>query len=357
MIEPEQSAEIIKAKIRDFASELAALRGELTYPDMEKKSGCPHEKLKAAAGGETWPEWATVHAYVTTCGGEVGDWRAKWETIDKSLREAGEATTDSVADGGRTPSVHCPADADTEERPKRSVRTRRMMLVSASVVVLCVVATLTAMSLGDATGKREEARPSSSSTAPTAESSSQRPTSATASPTTKISPKGGSSGQPSEIPPSADTVPTHAPPEDDPGAATSDPNSPGVLVDEDPGRHDGVQEKRVVELTQEQGRNWVDIEYWRQDASTPGELQISSNELFTNLGAKIAVIPDTPLANRSRCAQATGWRDRIAFSELHVGSQLCGLSRMERYASIEVRVVPDAQANGGRLIFYGITWY
>jgi hypothetical protein len=90
-----------------------------------------------------------------------------------------------------------------------------------------------------------------------------------------------------------------------------------------------------------------DIEYWRHDASTSGEVQIDPHGVFTHLGAKLTIIPDTPLANRARCAQSSGWRDRIEFAELHVGSQLCAMSHLGRYASMEVRLVPSP-ANDGR---------
>jgi hypothetical protein len=123
---------------------------------------------------------------------------------------------------------------------------------------------------------------------------------------------------------------------------------------EDPGRYAGVQEKRVVELVPQTGYNWVDIENWRHDASTPGEVQMDAKGVFTALSAKLAVIVDTPLANRDRCANVTTWRDRVDFSELHVGSQLCGRSREGRYASLEVRVLPSS--SDGRFFFYGITW-
>jgi hypothetical protein len=135
---------------------------------------------------------------------------------------------------------------------------------------------------------------------------------------------------------------------------TTTPTTDDRVPTEDPGRYDGVQEQRTVELVRQQGYNWVDIEYWRHDADTPGELQIDASSVFTAYGARLAVIPDSPAPDRARCAQVTQWRDRVGFDELHVGSRLCARSKVGRYASLEVRALPST---GGSFIFYGITWY
>lgn len=225
-----------------------------------------------------------------------------------------------------------------DERPGRVRRVRQRGLVFGAVVAVTIVITVTALFPGD--GPRQEAGVTGGATGSTTPgSASMRAiTSPLPASTRPSSEQGGTTGQTTAS-----------------SASTGDARTANER--EDPGRYDNVQEDEVVELVQQQGYNWRDIEYWRHDASTPGEVHVDPNGVFTNLGAKLTVIPDTPLANRARCAQATGWRDRIEFSELHVGSQLCALSRMDHYASMEVRLLPSSPASNGRFIFYGITWW
>jgi hypothetical protein len=139
-----------------------------------------------------------------------------------------------------------------------------------------------------------------------------------------------------------------------PGKPAPGQNSTTTKPAEDPDRYQNVQEKRTVDLVPQERHNWVDIEYWRHDAAVSGELQMDATGVHTATGAQLAVIADTPLAGRARCAQVTSWRDRVEFSELHAGSQLCGRSRAGRYASLLVQSLPTP--SDGRFFFYGITW-
>lgn len=139
-----------------------------------------------------------------------------------------------------------------------------------------------------------------------------------------------------------------------PSTTTTTPAPTNAAQGEDSDRYQNVQERRSVELVSQERYNWVDIEYWRHDTAAPGELQMDGTGVHTATGAQLAVIADTPLAGRARCAQVTSWRDRVEFSELHVGSQLCGRSRVGRYASLLVQSLPTA--NDSRFFFYGITW-
>lgn len=240
------------------------------------------------------------------------------------------------------PSVSAEQEAETPEEPPRRPIWRRVEVLVATAGVLALAAVT--LVLYDVVGvpAAPSAGPSSSvTTVPTtAETSSSGPsaTSATSGP----QPTSTTGPRPSTSQPPVTTT-----------TQTSDGPKPPA---EDPGRYEGVQEQRVVKLVPQTGGNWVDIEYWRQDPAQPGEVQMDAKGVHTAVGAALAVIADTPLANRDRCSKVTTWRLRVDFSELHVGSQLCGRSSVGRYASLEVQVLPSSPSSGGRFFFYGITW-
>ncbi|GLZ39008.1 hypothetical protein [Actinokineospora sp. NBRC 105648] len=135
---------------------------------------------------------------------------------------------------------------------------------------------------------------------------------------------------------------------------TQPPTRAPEVPAEDPGRLIGKQQERQVELVQQYRYNWVDIDYWRHDAQLPGDLRIDLKGTYTADAAKLAIIADRPLANRDRCVGVSGWRDRVEFSELHVGSQLCARSSEGIYASMEIRALPATELDS--FVFYGLSW-
>ncbi|MBP2322987.1 hypothetical protein JOF56_003372 [Kibdelosporangium banguiense] len=352
MIESEDPPEY--DPVKRFAGKLQQLRrSEMSYEEMEGKTGCPHEKLLAAASGKIWPAWRTVEAYVSACDGDIEEWHAEWEAVGAALENTGVDREDEISsadDESPEPSDEPPgSDTITEEQTGRTRRIRPAILILGAVALTVGIVMVTALVPGGtprtdppAVGSAPVSTVASSAPSPT---STAPPSTSAGLPNGPATPTGKPTGSPpvtTKNTPSA-TAPTNV------GKQPAQPS-------EDPGRYDKVQEKRVVELIQQQGYNWVDIEYWRHDSTKPGELQIDTQKVFTNLGAKLTIIPDDPLANRERCARATGWRDSISFAELHVGSQLCGLSHMDRYASLVVRLLPGSPASNGRFTFYGITW-
>ncbi|MDI1462853.1 hypothetical protein QEZ54_17905 [Catellatospora sp. KI3] len=175
------------------------------------------------------------------------------------------------------------------------------------------------------------------------------------SPTQSATPQPASTSRPPSTSPTPSATPSPTTSPSKRTEASTEP-SPVPSVAEDPDRHVNVQHEQVVELDQIPKYNWVDIENWRHDATKPGELQIDAQGVTTALGAKLAIMPDTPLPNEARCSRVTAWQDRVEFSSLHVGSQLCGRSRDGRFASLDVRLLPNPASGDGRFIFYGITW-
>lgn len=72
-----------------FAAELRRLRAEAGSPkylQMARRTGRSRTALAEAAGGDHLPSWATVQAYVTACGGEVGHWLLRWEQAKEQMK-------------------------------------------------------------------------------------------------------------------------------------------------------------------------------------------------------------------------------------------------------------------------------
>ena len=81
-----------------FAADLRRLRedaGGPTYRDMSTRAGYSAAALSEAAGGRKLPGLALTTAYVTTCGGDVAAWDARWRAVAAELA-AVEGTDDTV---------------------------------------------------------------------------------------------------------------------------------------------------------------------------------------------------------------------------------------------------------------------
>lgn len=341
---PEELVQAFARKLRDIRESSG-----LAYQEIERRSGCPHEQLHAATRGDMWLDWKTVEAFATACGGDIEELRTEWRATNAALGDNAAKFRHEPLSGKSSEAASVNADAPSEERPHRVGRLRRVVVVLGAVIALIAVVAISALSLGGGAHERPDgtASPTSSTRLdPTPTPSSPEQTSTSVRQSGSQDPP--TSRTPTSEEPTKDTRTTTQVP-------TDTPQDPDRL--EDPGRLDNKQEDEVVELVQQNQYPWRDIEYWRRDTSRPGEVQIDAQGVFTNLGAKLTIIADTPLANRDRCAGATGWRDRIEFSELHVGSQLCALSRVSHYASMEIRLLPGSPGSNGSFIFYGITWW
>ncbi|MDX3658201.1 hypothetical protein PV646_12915 [Streptomyces sp. ID05-26A] len=233
---------------------------------------------------------------------------------------------------------------ETGRPDARPLRPAKVLVPVAGVLAAATVVTLVILyPFGTPTaGPGSSSSASTTTTTQVIESSTGSPTTTTSAGGVPITtPLTGTSSSSSRT---SDPTTTTTPP---PGGA-----APGADAD----RPMNVQEQRVVELVPLERYNWVDIEYWRHDTASPGEVQMDGTGVHTAVGAQLAIVADTPLAGRARCAQVTSWRDRVEFTELHAGSQLCGRSRAGRYASLEVRTLPASPSSDGKFIFYGITW-
>ena len=71
-----------------FAAELRALRDTAGRPSYRELAGRAHfskATLSAAAGGHRLPTWEVTRAYVDACGGDVDQWRERWDAARADL--------------------------------------------------------------------------------------------------------------------------------------------------------------------------------------------------------------------------------------------------------------------------------
>ncbi|MFJ8436147.1 hypothetical protein ACIQ9P_33085 [Kitasatospora sp. NPDC094019] len=88
-----------------FAADLRALReraGSPPYRQLALLAHCSAASLSVAAGGRRLPSLAVTLAYVQACGGDVREWRHRWQLLAAELA-ADAATRRRAPDGGRAP--------------------------------------------------------------------------------------------------------------------------------------------------------------------------------------------------------------------------------------------------------------
>lgn len=96
---------IPEGPLHDFAQGLRDLRasapGKPTYRELERRARYSHSALSDAAAGRRLPTWPITLAYVTACGGDVEEWRQRWQEVRDVLlaTDPGLAATPDTPDG------------------------------------------------------------------------------------------------------------------------------------------------------------------------------------------------------------------------------------------------------------------
>jgi hypothetical protein len=84
MPRPENPIDRAAGPVAEFASQLRALRvaaGNITYRSMAASAHYSPTVLSRAANGRLIPTWLAVAAYVRACGGDLVEWRTRWEAL------------------------------------------------------------------------------------------------------------------------------------------------------------------------------------------------------------------------------------------------------------------------------------
>jgi hypothetical protein len=71
-----------ESPLAEFATGLRELcsQARIKYRIMEDITYYSHDVLSRAANGKKLPTWDVTRAYVAACGGDVVEWRARWES-------------------------------------------------------------------------------------------------------------------------------------------------------------------------------------------------------------------------------------------------------------------------------------
>jgi hypothetical protein len=249
------------------------------------------------------------------------------------------------------------------DNPYRAIRPRQRSRRRAAVAIAGVAAVLAAA--GCLSLLRHPQPPGDPISSPTATASIT--TTTTTAPGSAVSPPDdhppNSGASSSDHPPGDGT----APPGDPSGAGTttttitrtvpttSTTSTPGKSTSPNPAPQDSwpVQEESTVRL---RASNDVDINWWRHANDGTGDLFMDPTGISAVKGAHLAVVHDSPDANRDSCQQVTTWTTRVEFSALHVDSQLCARSWQGRYAVIQVHALPNSPGSNGNFVFFGRTW-
>ncbi|MBZ3901465.1 WD40 repeat domain-containing protein [Streptomyces griseiscabiei] len=96
---PERALDPAAGPVQRFASELREVRrvgGSRPYRDMAVDAGFSIATLSKATAGERLPSLAVVLGYVRACGGDLGEWEARWKEAQAAV--AGEARDDEDAE-------------------------------------------------------------------------------------------------------------------------------------------------------------------------------------------------------------------------------------------------------------------
>ncbi|MCM2388321.1 hypothetical protein [Streptomyces albipurpureus] len=80
--------------VQEFAHALRKLRteaGQPTYRELSREAGFSVTTLSLAASGRELPSLKVALAYVRACGGDVGEWEARWRAAGAAVRDTAAA--------------------------------------------------------------------------------------------------------------------------------------------------------------------------------------------------------------------------------------------------------------------------
>jgi len=82
MARPERAIDPAAGPVGQFACALRELRRQAgcpTYREMQAVSSVSYSSLSRAAAGRRLPTWHVTRGFVLACGGDLDDWRSRWE--------------------------------------------------------------------------------------------------------------------------------------------------------------------------------------------------------------------------------------------------------------------------------------
>jgi hypothetical protein len=86
---PERTIDPAEGPLSRFAHELRQLRAAAGYPSYRVLAATAlfsPSVLSTAANGMSFPTLQVTLAYASACGGDIGDWRRRWEAVAAARR-------------------------------------------------------------------------------------------------------------------------------------------------------------------------------------------------------------------------------------------------------------------------------
>jgi hypothetical protein len=121
---PERPLDPGDGPLSSFAYQLRQLRavaGYPTYRDLARTALFSPSVLSTAASGSSFPSLQVTLAFATACGGDIGEWRHRWETAAQALAAAPRIATGRSGCAGRTrptPAGWLPGRRDNRPVPR-----------------------------------------------------------------------------------------------------------------------------------------------------------------------------------------------------------------------------------------------
>jgi len=106
MPRPERPLDGRGGPVEEFAARLRQLREEAggpTYRALARKANFSAATLAVAASGRRLPTLDVALAYVRACGGDKGEWEARWRGVAAQIGPRDGRTADGLTDQGRSP--------------------------------------------------------------------------------------------------------------------------------------------------------------------------------------------------------------------------------------------------------------
>lgn len=119
--------------IAEFAHALWELRRSADDPafrQMAHQAHTTHTSLSRASKGKTFPTWEVTRAYVLACGGDIDEWRPRWENTAKRVESAKRTAMETAPPATGTELV--PAPNERIHIPPSLIARESLLVIPAS---------------------------------------------------------------------------------------------------------------------------------------------------------------------------------------------------------------------------------
>lgn len=116
MPRPENPLDPHAGPVAEFAAGLRRLGARRTYRELAQRAHTSASALSQAANGQKVPTWEVTAAFVRACGGDLDEWRMRWEELANQA-DSTRAAQGMVRPGRSTPAGQTVEGPAGKERP------------------------------------------------------------------------------------------------------------------------------------------------------------------------------------------------------------------------------------------------